>query len=394
MPDATPWTFSAAGQITERLDWLTDPMQAVTGPEQRRRLRIAPRTFLGFETLESRASRRHMETLLIANGAGEWLAPLWQDAADLESAWVAGSPSPVLAVDTTLRRFRVGGSVLLIRENSRVFDVGVVASVEDGELELEDGPALSWPAGTAVVPLVLAKIDAMPALSRFTSDDVPALVSFRVTEPLDWGEDAGDADYRGVPVLEWIPDGAQDPGFTPERRLGRVDAESGRVTEYDQPGIPLSLQVATFTLVGREEIGAFRSLLYALAGRWGAIWVPTWSQDLQAAAAVTSASTLLDIDWCGFSQWPLSPNRRDLRIELVDGTVLYRRITAVAEISPSVERLVLDAAWGLDADVAEIRLISFLMLARQDTDVNLFRYWSHEVVETELRLRGFRDDDV
>jgi hypothetical protein len=58
------------------------------------------------------------------------------------------------------------------------------------------------------------------------------------------------------------------------------------------------------------------------------------------------------------------------------------------------ERLVLDAAFGVDADVEDVLQVSFLMLARQDTDVNLLRYWRDDVVETELQFRGVLDNDV
>lgn len=393
MPDALPWIWSAGGAFSERLDWLTDVLPAYTGPEQHRRLRLAPRIVWSFDALESSDGRRQMEAALIGNGADGWLAPLWPDAALLAAPWTVGDPTPELALDTAFRRFKVGSSVLLIAPDHSTFEVVVVASITDTVLELEVAPASSWPAGTLVCPLVAARFEQMPNLSRFTSDDTPVKINLHSAEPVDWPEDAGAASYRGLPVLEHRPSGNADPTFAPDRMLERVDAGSGPVTVFDTVGIALSQWAAPYVLIGREEIAAFRSLLYALAGRWGVIWVPSWCDDLRVVTSLTAASANLDVAWTGYSDWPLRANRQDLRIELRDGTVLYRRVSAAGPIAGG-ERLVLDAAFGVDADVEDVLQVSFLMLARQDTDVNLLRYWRDDVVETELQFRGVLDNDV
>lgn len=391
MADPVPWTFCAAGEASERLDWLTDVLPAATGPEQRRRLRIAPRIVLTYASLESADARRAMETALVGNGADGWQAPLWPDAAVLAAD--LSSAETIADVDSTAGRFRVGGSVLLIGEDPLAFDVGVVAAITETTIELEDPPASSWPAGTLVCPLVAARFDAMPSLARFTGDAAPLEVIFHVTEPMDVDEDAGDAVYRDLPVLEMRPCGNADPTYAPDRSLDVVDNDTGVPVVYDVVGATVPLWAAPYTVVGRPAIAALRSLLYALAGRWGALWVPTFADDLRVTGALVAASTLLDVAWTGFSSWPLRPNRRDLRIELADGTVLYRRIVAAAPEAAG-ERLVLDAAFGVSAAAGDVVQVSFLVLARQDADVNLLRYWQHDVVETELRFRGVRDDDV
>lgn len=348
---------------------------------------------VSFDSLESGDSRRAMETLLVANGADGWLVPLWPDASPLTNPWVTGSPSAILDVDTTLRRFAVGRKVLLLGDDYRTFDVAQVQALTDSTIELDEGPVSNWPGGALVVPLVRARFESMPALNRFTGDDAPVRVAMHTDEPVDWDEDPGAAQYRGLPVIEYRPSGAGDPSFSPERELHRVDAGSGPVTVFDTVGVSLPNWTAPYVLIGLPDIAGFRSLLYALAGRWGVAWVPTFANDLRVTGALTNASTLLDVAWTGISEWPLQANRRDIRIELRDGTVLYRRITAAAAIGAG-ERLTLDSAHGIDASAAEVLQVSFLMLARQDADVNVLRYWRHDVVETELRFKGVLDDGI
>src|SRR5690606_14380140 len=96
----------------------------------------------------------------------------------------------------------------------------------------------------------------------------------------------------------------------------------------------------------RTEQAALRSLLYWLAGRYSALWVPSGMADLKLAADVGASDTTLSVQWCGYTVFGRQQaNRRDIRIELVGGTVFYRRITDSAESGDS-ETLTIDSALG------------------------------------------------
>ena len=388
MADAYPWTFAAAGDVAERLEWLTDVMHAPTGAEQRRRQREAPRVFLEFDTLHSGAERRQMEHVISLNGAGDWDVPLIQDGAVLQVS--PGPAATTLEADARLRRFVVGGRALVMAQDPRRFEVHEVTAFSDTEIEIDAPLANGWPAGTVIVPLVQGRLDSVPSLPRFTGDDVQARISFRLLEPMDWSAAHGMPSYRGAMVLEMPIAWSADPEHRPDRDVAVVDNSTGVPAFYDQPGIPLAAFRYQVDLVGRDEMAGFRSLLYALAGRWTPIWVPSRAVDLVAVAPLASGSPLLDVQWMGISDWPLQVNRRDVRIELADGTVLYRRILAVSALSASVERLVLDANLGVSIAASGVVLISFLCLCRQESDTNLLRYWSGDVVTSELSFRGFK----
>jgi hypothetical protein len=391
----TPWTFSYGGAFSEQWEHLTDVQGAPTGEEQRRRLRPSPRTVWRWQALEQGDARRQLEDALHGNGASEWYAPLISEGSVLSAAWTIGDPE-ILAVDTTDRRFRVGGMVLIQAPgNPRVYDVREVAALAASTITLTSAPAHSWPSGTRVLPLGLARFVNVPALSRFTGDAAPLDVAFRLIDTAgDVTADLGDDLYRSLPVLETRPDWTADPESEPARSLETVDNATGPIDVIDLPEIPLLRQTSGYTLVGRAEIMAFRALLFGLGGRWGSLWLPSWAADLRVTAAIGSADTTLDVAWSGISERAIATNRRDIRIELADGTIVYRRITAAAALGDDEERLTLDAALGVVATVGEVALVSFLSLVRQDADVNLWRYWSADVVEIELSFRGFRDDDV
>jgi len=390
MSEPYPWTFAAGGEVTEQLTWLTDVLQAATGPSQHRRLRTAPRTVLKFNGLESGRRRRWLESLLYAHGAKRWDAPLVMDTARLSTALPAATDTILL--DTSGRRFVAGGHALLMQEDPAVFERVQIATVGGSRLTLSTVTAWAWPAGTRVLPLRTARLQAVPSLSRFTGDAAPYQVEFRLEAPLEWPANAGPATYRALPVLEIPPTWSTDPEWAPERPLSHVDNEVGIPAVFDRVGIPLGRQAMPYALVGPAALAAFRGLLFALCGRWGTIWVPTWAQDLQLVNDVPNGATTLDVEGPLLSATGLAINRRDVRIQLANGTVLYRRLTAAAAHSATVERLTLDVAIATGFAASAVASVSFMALCRQDTDVNLLRHWSHEVVLSELSFRAVAND--
>lgn len=389
MADPVPWTFVAGGEIVEQLDPLTDVLPAATGPEQRRGLRLSPRTTLEFAGLDVSTSRRHMEHLLHANGAGRWHVPFPMDGGELGAPLASGASA--IPVDTRWRHYREGGNALLLGPGSRDWELLEIDAVDDGALTLVEETARAWAPGTRVFPTALARLESVPPLARFTADAVPYQIRFRLDELVDWPADAGAASYRGVPVLELPPDWIEDPVWTPSRQLVEEDNGTALPATFDLVGIPLGVATRGYTLVTMERAAAFRSLLYALDGRRCPIWVPSLASDLVVVANVTNGATTLDVGWTGFSSWPVAEGRRDLRIKLYDGTVLYRRVTAAAAISGAAERLTLDVAIATGFAAAQVELVSFMVPCRQDADSVVLRWWSHGVARAQLTFRGLCD---
>lgn len=383
--NAVAWPFAIGGQISERLQWLTDGMDPVYGIETTRQLLQAPRVMLQFDGLESAALRRWMETLVAMNGAGLWHAPLVIDSTFSTAA--AAATDLVLPVDTAHHRFVAGGNAMLVDPgNPRRHEVVQIDAVNADSLDLVLPLAGAWSDRSMVIPTIGAYLDAAPQFGRFTGDDTPFSVGFRVSEPMDWPADFGGVSYRSLPVLDVPVYWTQDPTYAPVRRLAPIDDGIGPMRFLDQPGVILPAISLEATMVGAEEIATHRSLLYGLAGRNHPIWVQSFAQDFKLQSIVGAAT--IDVEWHGYSEWPLQANRRDIRIALHGAAPIYRRIDAVAEIDDDTERLVLDTdlPGGITAD--DISGISFMALCRQDADINSLRLWGHGVVQSQLSFKG------
>lgn len=387
MSDPVPWTFAAGGEMVEQLEFLTDALDADTGPVQTRRLRQWPRVLLRFDGQESGDGRRWLETVLWHNGAGQWKVPLIMDARPLLAAVALGASS--LALDTSGARFEAGGQALLQGPDARTYELVEVESVEAGELVLSDEALRAWPSGTRVSPVRMAWLPALPSLGRFTADDSAVYqVQFQLVDPLEEVAAYDGPIYRSYPVMEIRPVWVSDPSWAPEREVVVVDEATTSPAVFDLVGQARDRMTLHYALEGLTALAGFRQLLFAMAGRWSPAWVPTWAQDLRVIADVVDEATTLDVRGPILSAYPLASNRRDLRIELADGRLLYRRVSSVSAHSLVVDRLTLDTPIDEGFTVADVVLVSFMTLCRQDSDVNALRYFNWETVQCELTFRG------
>lgn len=374
--------------MSERWEWLTDPLEPPYGPPQNRKLRQSPRIVLGFDGLEERDNRRWMETLVNANGAGLWHIPLVADGLDLAGPITAGATT--IAVPTAHRRFQPGGNAILQGATPREHQVLWIDTVEADSITLQDPVNDDWPAGSTLTPTIGGKLVSAPVLPRFTGDAGAYSVSFRTDEPIDIAADFGDATYRGYPVFEHAIDWTTDPTYSADRNLATIDNAIGPTVVYDLAGMVLPAIRFDISLTDRAAIGAYRALLFALSGRWSPIWVPSLAQDVEIQSV--HSTTAINVAWMGYSDWPIKPNRRDLRIERANGSVIYRRVVSVSDIDTDTERLTLDTALPGGFDAADVVSISFMALCCQDADTNTLRLWSFDVIETALSFRGINND--
>ena len=366
---AWPWLpdWEAGDGVTERLAWVTDVMTSKsTGRKQKRKLRQAPRRGFEFVVLASDQQRRVIESALYTWASRQWAFPIPTDGRIVPDSLPAGVST--IAVDTTGLDYRDGGQAML-RTNSAANEVIEILRVFPDRLELSRPTTRAWPRGVQLFPVRYARHQQWPTQTMFSDDASQLRVSFILAEPCDWPAASAPALYRGLPVLEWRPDESESPTSIMQRSTLVLDNQVGPVAVVDLSNRTSRNDGMSWMLEGRDQQASMRSWLYYFAGRCKEAWIPSWTADLLVVAGISASDVALVVEWSGYTRFVRrQPNRRDLRIELLDGSVFYRRITDATEIDDQTEQVVLDAAFDRAITPGQIRLISFMTVSELESD--------------------------
>jgi len=387
-----PWTFAPdwTSGILERLEWKTEVLQSFNASEQRGALRLGARQRWEFEAFFEGRTRRYAEASIWGWGARVWALPVWIDGQQLGAQLTAGAVS--VPVTTALRAYAPGG-LAVVFSDPFAYEVLEVLSVGANSITLVRPTESTWPATATIYPARLARLSDQVALPRWSGQASGARLAFDVVTPVDHTASAGAVTYRGRPVLTDRPNWVGGFELELSRKLAELDAMTGARVYDDESGIPSPRQRMRWTLTSRAEQDTYRQLLYALRGRRGSIWVPTWCDDFVVVAALVSGSATVDVEWSGYTlQLDQDTGRRDIRIELANGTILYRRITGAVEVSATVERLSVDTVFASTIQPADVVQVSFLTLARLDTDAIELAHWTSDVSESATTFRGFQHE--
>lgn len=390
-----PWRPDWTRGMVETLEWQTYIETSANESEQVDSMRLSPRRALTFHVGAEGQARQALETAVDGWAGRVWSLPFWPDGVDLDAELLAGAMT--IPASTIGRDFREGGLAMLLGLGFRDYEVVEVETVEPGAIVLRRPTVRHWPAGTVLYPARTARLPEGVELTRFTGRSAFGSVAFDFVGEQDWPELGGMPTYRGLPVLEDPPEWSRGPTSTTTRKLATRDNGFGEPEVIDLADVALLRQVFHYAPVGRAQLARLRSLLYRLAGRWGAVWVPTWAEDFTLCELAAEGSTALDVEWKGYTLYtPAHRNRRDVRIQQGDA-VHYARIESSSEVDADVERLGLSSPLPVTLEPGRTR-ISYLSLWRLDTDRLELAWWSGDmggdsaVVDVPMPMRTFRHD--
>lgn len=335
-----------------------------TGYSQHIAQRLGPRRQFAFDALVSDEHRRLADMLMADRGGLPWQLPIWPDQ---QRVGALLEDDTFIACTTDGFDFHAGGLALLWKSPTQ-WGVVTIDVVDVDGLQLAAGLSADWQAGAYLYPLRRALLSARSNFLHITDTVAKPKLQFAVDEPCDWPSVMPSQTYLGHSVAEVLHDEAGDDAVSYDRILTSQDNGTSLPAVHDTACVTLRAAPHAWELWGRAQQGAFRSLIYALDGRQVPVWVPSWAQDLKLTATVSAAATSLTVEWCGYTVFGRQQaNRRDIRIELYGGTVLYRRITSSAEAGAN-ETLGLSSALGQEVTPQSVRRISFMALSTQGSD--------------------------
>lgn len=377
--------------VNESLQWLTNILQSSSGHEQRRSLRLAPRIGYEADLLLYEQERQYFENIIVGWFDRTFAVPVWNHQQWLKTAHNAGGL--VIYCDTTHRDYRSNRLAILRGETAFDNETVEVESVLPDRLILKRPLIKNWSAGTCLSPALTAQLEAAPSMIKRTDRMMRTRVMFNVVEQVDYSQTPLLTIYRTYPVLTEKPNETNDLTHSHERLIQSLDNSTGRFLKVDTARAAFQVYQYAWMTHGRQQQASLKNLFYSLRGSQKAIWVPTFSDDLTVLSNNVSTTNSLTIAFCGYTRFSLNQlSKRDIRIELKDGQILYRRIVAAAELSTIEELIELDQNFD-NVNKNTVVSISFMSLCRLSSDtVNIEHINDSDgIAKCAVTWRGVRE---
>lgn len=394
---AWPFAHNWASPVNEGFAYLTDVITAKRGNEQRRRIRGHARRTIEFDFTiagstdareQARAFRR-LNALLFGWQHRTFALPVWQDVSFLDDAAAEGAN--VVACETFGRDFDDDG-LLIVWRSASDYEIAEIDAVADGAITLKRGLNSSYEAGVTIAP---ARLATMP--ESLQVEEITATVGqLRVVFALSAAERSTRRavafereTYRGADVFTRKNSAAeQTPQVEHTRARDAVDYDTGVFRHYARESAARSATEFRAVLNGRAEVADFLAWLETRAGRLSGVWCPTWQFDFEMIEDVAATSMTMRVDAFGYAQmYAVASNRRDVMIELIGGSRLFRRITGATDNGDGTETITLDAQFGESIAVDDVERISFLAYRRLDQDLVTLAFATDAHAAAAFRLR-------
>lgn len=379
--------------VTESLGWPTEVLVAsATASSQHTTLDSSPDRSFSIP-IAAYDQKRRVVDMLLAGPARTWLLPIYPDVQWLGPAIASGATS--VSCDTAGFDFVEGGSALLYA-GVNAFEVVTIDTIAGDHIGLEAATTGDYMPGARLYPLRAARLQGGANQTMRGGNAVRVGLTFDICEPCAWPALEGLPEYHSHQVIDRRQHTNDAPSHSYSRLEQSVNYGIGIPVVHDLADFGIRAHKHLYKLIGREQRTWLRSLAYLLQGRSTPVWLPSWNDDLKVVAPIAGGSSVLPVEWAGYTLFGQGrPNRMDLRIELKDGTVFLRRVTAAAEDGSS-ENLTLSSS--LDAssiDPGHIRQVSFMALSTLGSDSLEIRH-KHDlngIAETTLGWQSVLPDD-
>lgn len=364
--------------IDETLQFLTDISKATDGTEQRISNRKNPRQrFTMNMRVEEGKELRDMQALLQGWHPGVFGVPIWWESRELGAD--AATDATVITMDTRYADFRVG-SLAILWSGPETFDALQIQSLTDTTMTFTSGLTQDFSAAdTVVMPLRTGYLSSQISANRYIKNLMDVQLQVRVID--NDVEDIGDVTAFSSHNSKVLLD---DPNMIDGTTV--ADGLTRDMIIIDSPAsneIQFSLNLTSKTVTSKgffadsmQEVWQVRQLVHALHGSQIAFYLPTFYNDLVVTEDLQSASSLMDIESIKYVDFIQAKEPfKSIWIELNDGTILTREVTAYDKISDTVERLTVGTPWPSLIAKEDITRISFCRLVRIAGDEVKFNHY-------------------
>lgn len=373
-----------ANGITERLTWRTDVMTSEGDVEQRRPVRRYARRSFEAGFMRHGQRRGLLDRIMAGATVRQILMPMWHEQVYTKAPIGTATASFTVPAGTlATREFRPGDLVFINNKDPQEFDLVEVATValDTDVITFVDRPTRTWPAGTRLIPLRVARILEAPQMGMPTETVGVVQIRFELEEPEDfWQEGWGYC----APLWRFKIDRGQDITYTFDRETFRLDSDSGKLMALDiADRLRVGMRFAV-KIFGRERMAVMRAFLNAAKGRAVRFYMPAQTQEIQLLADTDGGMYL---DAIGSGLWDYLQTRQDARlvmsVEFNDGRpTIYRNVSGVQPLTPGDEAQRSERIFFQNVmppfPKSVVKRISFVMPVRFDQDAVELQHYVDE----------------
>lgn len=373
--------------ILERYSWLTDIITTYDGGEQRVKLISEPRREIEAHLQAVGLTHIQMlESMLAGWQARAFSLPFWPDYYRLTADLPQGS-TQLTGIDTTDSEFYVGGT-MMFWANEYESETVEIAAMTTTSLTFALPTQGVWPTGTKYYSCKFAMIQQQQQITRPTRHVLDMKAKLIVTD--NAGGTAADYPtvYGGYGVLDYVPNEVEPVEEEYIRSLRVLDPKTYKPAYEDPIGYTSHVRKVSFLAENRTKRRKLKQWLYAREGRYRPFWMPSWNHDFTMTRVITDAAQAIYIKWCGYKRYVnLSVGRNYLMVETVTGAKYYRKIVGCNEESVTEEVLNIDAPLGVTLSPSQIKRISYLNLARLESDTVEIHHLTDTVTTANIMVR-------
>lgn len=369
MPFAPNWSSG----VEETLSFRSTVTRSWDGTEQRRSLRATPRRRVGYTALLTGTETQVLDNLMHGWQGRLFAVPLWAEPASLLADAAAGDT--VLTFNSAGRTF-TSGNLLALWRDSALSEVREIASIIGDTVTLRSPLTNAWAAGSRVYPAMVSALASEVQTRRLTESVLETSLVFDgepSTNVYPVSKGAAAATYRGeelyLDYVNWA-DGIE-MSWSSDRLT--IDQGTGQFRTVQRSGFSTPTKGHNWTLRNHTGVFQLRQWLQRREGRAQPFYCPTGFVDFTMVADGGLNDNAIDVAGNGYDLFSnAASSRRDIAIQLKNGTTICRRITAANPNVNGTLRLQLDGVLGVSfalSDVKRVSLLGFYRLAADDITI-------------------------
>lgn len=376
-----------------QMAFLTEIITSRSGREQRIALRSSPRKSITYQSQLHGSDFDKFNQLIWSWQNRPFAQPDYSRSAAL-SAMVL--PDDIYLQVDTAQPWMVEGALVTI-ETALGSTMVTMSDIDGTTLTLRGPSGIEAPGGSILRPSMSGYLSTQMPANRDTNRVARTEVRFDVlpiSEPVLPVPIAGTT-FNGREVFLKRPNWADRVSVSNEHQVDELDFDRGPITRFT--AIPYGSQTRASTYLGRNrtEVYEIESMFRRMRGRQGEFYMPTWENDLPMKGPVLAASGALTVAGPDLAEaFGDSTVMRAMFVQLVDGTVLFRRVASVqaVDIDGALDSVVtIFGNWGQNLSAENVVQCGWMPVWRLSSDSLTIEWLTDSVANVKLTMTTLED---